>query len=158
MSGIVDVRAMEPPDRCYVEASWLDSWLSRHIGDPLLARMPPDEMRGVLRPLVRYALDACGVRVASFDEDPHYVLGWACVQPPSVICYVYVRDGFRGEGIARSLLSGFDPDEEVRYGCWTRYARCAPGRWRHDTEILWRIAAERGGSRGVRRADGPPGR
>lgn len=55
-------------------------------------------IRGVL------ARPSASVRLAVLSDDYDVCLGWSVCESPATLHYVFVRDGNRGEGIARALV------------------------------------------------------
>lgn len=116
---MIHIRAGKETDVPYVVSTWVDSYAStpwaadiRKVwqlglytvhdrGD--LAKSDPYQVlhrRFVVRLLARTGVE---VRVAAWDEDPNVIAGWCCVEPDAVH-YVYVRNKFRRDGVARRLL------------------------------------------------------
>jgi GNAT superfamily N-acetyltransferase len=67
--------------------------------------------------VIEQLLDKSVVLVATTNEEPDVILGWACYEQgvgnescglPPVIHYVYVKPSFRKCGIATKLLDGLD--------------------------------------------------
>lgn len=118
-----------------VRSSWLKS-----------LRMKPDDskfalMSDVLGPddfwvghaaLREDLMASCEVRVASSDSGAT-VVGWACVEPPGVVHYVWVAEWARRRGIAKALLHDFDREAVVWCSHWTYVgAACMPKAWKRS--------------------------
>ena len=97
---------------------------------------------GTFASLYRTVLDRCidggrNVRVVALVSDPSVVVAWACLDARA-LHYVWVRDGWRREGLARMLL-------DDRAGSVLGYTHCTPRgrqfvaqfpRWRYQPELL----------------------
>lgn len=127
-----------------VRSSWLKS-----------IRMKPAEskfalMSDVLGPddfwaghaLTREDLIAsCEMRVASSDSGAT-VVGWACVEPPNVVHYVWVAEFARRRGVAKALLYGFNREAVVWCSHWTYIGEaCRPKAWKRSFYKTARRAA-----------------
>jgi GNAT superfamily N-acetyltransferase len=85
----------------YVGDTW---WRSHRAGNVWAAALPTRAYLDLVWPAIRRCMRDGHVRVASFDEDPSTILGWACVFDGGVH-YVYVPAAFRRHGIASLLLA-----------------------------------------------------
>lgn len=89
------IRPATPGDRDYILATWCASALE------------PAHVRGWPRRLLLRGLHglaaASDVRVVCLTDSPAYVLGWAAIEGDCVH-WAYVRDLYRGSGLARSLV------------------------------------------------------
>jgi len=96
------VRDGRPDEEALVYKSWVGTYSSS-----LFAR---GISRGLFEErhtkLVRDILKRGGViRVAHAAEEPDAILGWAVIERPNVLHYVYVKEPFRRLGIARRLVA-----------------------------------------------------
>lgn len=57
-------------------------------------------------------------KVAFNPRDPGQILGWVCYELP-VVHYVFVKQYFRENGVARQLLASFAPYQTVLCSEWT---------------------------------------
>lgn len=93
---------MGPDDRNYVLASWLEDFRgsrwARAIGGAYY--------QGHAK-VVSKLLDNASVMLCVWDSAPDYILGWACTGPGAIVHYCYVRNDWRGKGIAKMLLGPF---------------------------------------------------
>ena len=93
---------MGPPDRNYVLSSWLEDFRrsrwARAVGGAYY--------QGHAK-VVTKLLDNASTMLCVWDEEPDYILGWACTGPGAVVHYTYVRSDWRGKGIAKMLLAPF---------------------------------------------------
>ena len=102
---MIVIRAMEDGDLPLVYDSWLKSL--RHDqkhrkGDAALVR-DADYYRWQ-RDAIDDIMVQSPVWVACDPEDEGNVMGWACGMEP-VLHYVYVKELFRGHGVARALIA-----------------------------------------------------
>lgn len=109
------LRPSSPDDLAFLAETWKRSALGSKVGGvPSCAVLSlyGDRLAYGVTWRARRLLALHGARVACDPEAPGVVLGWACVATPRVgppatpplILWVYVRDDFRGQGIARALL------------------------------------------------------
>jgi GNAT superfamily N-acetyltransferase len=111
----VQMRDGTPSDLEFIFSTWLRSmWAS----DPMLRHMArrdffPAQHRVIERLLSRGAT----VRVAHLEGAPHVILGYTVTERPGVLHWVYVKQDFRGFGIATRLLDGL---------AWARYTHWTP--------------------------------
>lgn len=58
--------------------------------------------------IVTRLLTRATVRLAVSEENDQVFVGFACIEPPNVVHFVYVAEDFRRAGVARRLLEGLD--------------------------------------------------
>lgn len=77
--------------------------------DPF-CRMNPDEFRDHKRRVMETLIVRAPVAVAHYPGHPDQILGWMCGDGvKNVLHFVFVKEPFRGNGIARSLVSSEFP-------------------------------------------------
>lgn len=143
------------PDRKFIIASWLDS----HQYSNTAGLIAMDSWYDVMWPQIARVLDRAGTvtAIAHDADDVDVFVGFASAQPQRrtgimlmplapLLHYVYVKDAFRGAGVARRLLKAVDIDARAPfdYTCSTpdsseltkagklNLARWRPLRARHD--------------------------
>lgn len=93
--------------------------------------------------LIERLLDEATTIVACSDAHAPTICGWACYERAAshVLHYVYVREEFRGFGLARRMVDAL-PSADVLYTHLTRDvdARRLPPGWRHSLYPLMRTA------------------
>ena len=110
----VEVRPAVDNDLAYISSTWLKAYLS---GSALGSRMSHETYYTLHRPLVASLLGRCTVTVAHPAEDHDTILGFI-VCAPGVVHMLYVRNAWRGNGIARTLMADRDPNATL-FTCWT---------------------------------------
>lgn len=101
----VVIRPAEADDFALVFGSWCSSYerYSR-LADYVRHYVGQNPTRVIDRIAKRIVERGARVDVASWADDPMVILGWACSEG-QVLHYVWVRRDFRGQGIARQLVS-----------------------------------------------------
>lgn len=114
MSDLFRIRPADwslPRERNLVRSSWLRSYaasaFARIAGKRAYFSGQHD--------LVDDLLDRTRVAVACSPRDPTTIIGWACVEPPNVVHYVWVQEDFRRNGVARALLRSEGMAERIEY-------------------------------------------
>lgn len=129
------IRAARPDEQRFIASSWVASYAESDFARQL-ARA--DYFAGQNR-LVDAILARASVRV---DERDDIIAGWACTEGADVVHYVYVRQLYRREGVARGLL-----EEHLARACRVshrmRGREPLPKGWRYNPFDAW--------SEGVRR-------
>lgn len=102
-----------PADHAFVVDSWLQSDKSSDRAQTA-GRVYFREQKKLIR--LQLARPDSTLRIAHVSEDEDAILGWALVQLPFVVQYVYVKKTARKLGIARALLADLlDRDVEYAY-------------------------------------------
>lgn len=114
------VRPSEHGDENYIRSSWLRS----NESSPVARTFGRKAYYSGHHQLVCRLLARHPVRVACSVDAPDTIVGWACVEPPSVVHYVFVREEFRRYGVARRLLA--DLPERVTYTHRTDVCKALP--------------------------------
>lgn len=96
----IKIRPACETDTAYLSSTWLKAYLS---GSGLSGRMDHAAYFELHRPVVADLLARCSVLVAHPEGDPDTILGFS-VSEPTVLHWLYVRNAWRGNGIARQLL------------------------------------------------------
>lgn len=123
----VSIRDMVSGDVPLIYDSWIHSCLPsqrRDWGNNAF------KLRRRIDALIRRGSE---VKVAIFPEDGDVILGWACAEPPSVLHYVYVKEVYRRQGVAATLLAacGLGAASVIVCTHWTKYADLAVGHNAH---------------------------
>jgi GNAT superfamily N-acetyltransferase len=134
----ISVRPYAQGDRALVLDTWLRSYYAHARAS--LTWLAPSTFAVLYRPRVERLLRYSYTRVACLASDEDAIVGWACVAN-DVIHYVWVRSDWRGEQIARDLLSDL-LGEPMRYTHETdlgarwlaRQRDVVP--WRYDAHTL----------------------
>lgn len=100
-SEIVVLRAGEASDHAFVTDSWLKSFWQQKIAHDAGDRYIHD-----MKWLVRAWLARCSLLVACDPEDTAAIWGWAVTRGDTIL-YVFVREQFREQGLAKLLLHPF---------------------------------------------------
>lgn len=124
-----------PGDVAYIVDTWVGS-ATKLPGVAVLGERPSFQLTWRSRQLlIRH-----GARVACDVVDPDTIMGWACVVPATtwhvaLFLWAYVRDDFRGQGIAKALVS--DLTGEV-VSATKGAANKLPAGWKHmDIAERW---------------------
>ena len=85
----------------------LNSWLRSNRNSTFAKRVPNAMYFEEHHRVVTSLLARGEVVIAANREDPGQIIGWACFEEGAVpiLHYVYVKQAFRGLGIARHMLS-----------------------------------------------------
>lgn len=118
----VDVRPATPGDTAYISKTWLQA------ARP--ARMDRARFLELHRPVIA-ALLARGASVAHPAGDPETILGFV-VAEPGVLHWLYVRDAWRGNGIARRLYAAAGSPV-----LFTHWSSAAAGLVRRDPALVY---------------------
>ena len=112
-------------DQDIIEASWIDTM--RHAS-PHTRGIPSDVFKPHQRQVIRRLVPRCAVLIACLKDDPEVVLGY-CVHElrddRPVVHFVYVKERFRGAGIATALVASA--------------TRGRPFSASHYTDALWSL-------------------
>lgn len=102
----------------------LDAWARSYRDSPWSGTITNDKYAEISRWTIT-ALVARGaqVLVAIPEVGPRRVVGFVCYEKPDVLHYVYVKQSFRGRGVARLLV------DAAKFGLGTK----TPGRFTHRT-------------------------
>lgn len=98
------VRQAAEADEPFIMDSWLRSFRHSWFAGPI----PNSLYYKVYRPIIMAVRARPGARllVCVDDDDPDSIYGFACIEPPGIIHYVYTKDVYRRKGVARRLLAG----------------------------------------------------
>jgi GNAT superfamily N-acetyltransferase len=115
-------RPASTSDRDFVIATWSASYKKAHTAGIIQA----DDWADIMRPQIVKILDRPGMRtlIAFERDDPTFLYGWIAgdtTTPDPVVAYLYVKQPYRLQGIARGLFAalGVDPRHRFTYGCKT---------------------------------------
>ncbi len=102
----------------------MDSWL-RSFRDSWFAGTIPNDLyydlyRKIITERVRGRTGA-KTYVCVAPDDDSVILGFACVEPPGIVHYVYVKDVFRKKGVARALVTHAGIREPAQYTFRTKH-------------------------------------
>ena len=128
------LRLAEPADVPYLVETW-----KRDASKLPIAPAYGDRVAYNLTWRARRMLALHGARVACDVEDRGLILGWTCVVSPRVgppptpplILWVFVREDFRGHGLAKALLRDL-LEMDALVGAQIRKAPPLPARWRYS--------------------------
>lgn len=107
------LRPMRPDDRAFVAKTWKETVQFSPVYKWMVSRMGTGVFFHEMNPRVDSLIAEAQTVVAANPEDSDHILGWACAGQ-AVLHFVYVRQSFRGNGLAtamvRNLFSGNVPD------------------------------------------------
>jgi len=87
----------------------------------------PEEFREHKHGLLERLVARHGAAVICHKEYPQVVHGWLCGDPFERVChFLYVKDDFRGKGIARALVDSVFPGRDKLSQYYTHQTRQAP--------------------------------
>jgi GNAT superfamily N-acetyltransferase len=92
------IRNSHSGDTSYVISTWITSYQERTS----TRELRPSELHARIEHLL--SLADTSLLVLTDVETPDLILGWSC-SSESALHYVYVRDGFRRQGIATRLVA-----------------------------------------------------
>ncbi len=114
----VAFRAATPEDLRFVVSAWSSSFKASHFAGMLYT----DDWAAVMHPTIERLIARAGTRtIVAFDRArPGFIFGFIAGDtsgPEAVVHYVYVKEPYRLEGIARRLLAelGISPDQRFTY-------------------------------------------
>lgn len=107
-------------DRPFVIGTWSANYKNSHYAGIVQSEDWPDVMHEAIRKI----LDRPGTRTLVAYDPPSFLYGAIVGDtsgPMPVVYWVYVKDPYRGAGIARGLFAalGVDPAREFLYTCRT---------------------------------------
>lgn len=111
MTDDVILRPYCPADRELIEDSWLKSYYSH--ASCWMGWVSVESFCTLYMPIIRALLDRSRVRVACLRDSEPDVVGWA-VLSDKLLHYVWVRDGWRRDGLGTWLVADLAPDA-MRY-------------------------------------------
>lgn len=135
----IALRPAEVGDRAMILDSWFksysDSPWAHHVGRYGLFESEHPKV-------IERIVSSCPVIVACLEDDPEYIVGWACTRGP-LIHYCYVKGKFRGNNVARAMLLPFEKDTRVQYTHTVPTKRLVDGTpkalpdgWRYNPYLL----------------------
>ncbi len=96
----LQIREYDSTDRDFIYSSWLSSFKGSHYAGPV-----PDNVYWKLYQFVlEKIIPDSTVKIVCSHEYPSQIVGWICYRD-SVVHYLYVKQPFRGKGIAKELLT-----------------------------------------------------
>jgi hypothetical protein len=109
-------------DRQFIVATWSSSYKKAHTAGIIQA----DDWAGIMHAQIPKILARPGMRavIAVDKADPDYFYGWIAGDTSDVVpvvAYIYVKEPYRRQGIARGLFAalGVDPSKRFIYPCKT---------------------------------------
>jgi GNAT superfamily N-acetyltransferase len=125
-STTIQIRPATERDLNLIFSSWLKSYrpslFAQKISNEVFYKEHHDA--------VERALKRSTILIASNPEDENHVYGWICFEdtgPISVLHYLYVKNPFRGFGIAKQLLRKMKPGVFVYTHHTQHFSRLATG-------------------------------
>lgn len=115
-------RAYRPSDIPLIQNSWGSSYYSNAIGHPLLR---PEEFHSHHRPIRERILNNpnTAVIICCSTNDEDHILGYVVVEKPKcygmILHYIYVKEAFKSEKIARELIKRSIVEKPVLYTHFT---------------------------------------
>lgn len=99
----VAIREMGPDDEGFVYRTWLEG---HRVGSPAYGtRMRKDDYFALHHPKAERILARAKVWIACPEDAPNVIAGYIIAEPPKVVHWVFVRDGFKKLGLMRLLLA-----------------------------------------------------
>lgn len=109
-------------DRAFIVSAWSSSFKTSHSA----GLIHTDDWAGVMHPQIEKLLERPGSRaVVAFERtDPNFIYGFIAGDTSDrmpVVHFVYTKENYRREGIARGLFAalGVDPSRPFIYTCRT---------------------------------------
>jgi len=149
----IHTRRMVAEDLDFVLKSWRDSYRMSHMAGPIPMSMYRDVYDAVLRQLLQRPDVEVHIAHARGQQPPDDIFGWICVEYDAwtrskvvehgqwvdkdvpleqpVVHYVYVKQAFRDQGVARALLAAAGVDPERHWTHTFSTALVAKMRQRH---------------------------
>jgi GNAT superfamily N-acetyltransferase len=119
---VIAFRPATLADRPFVVATWSASYKRSHSAGIIQT----EDWAGIMHGQIEKVLAREGMRaVIAYDKrDQDYLYGWIAGDTTAstpVVAYVYVKEPYRRQGIARGLFSAFgvDPKRHFLYPCKT---------------------------------------
>ncbi len=106
----VDIYAASVNDWPYIE----DSWVRSTFYNTRIARRAHFDRTKILNRIALLRGAGAIFNVATADKN---ILGWACFEVP-VLHYVFVKEYYREQGIARQLLAPFGSQKVIWCSSW----------------------------------------
>lgn len=103
---VVVYRSLEPEDYNCI----LSDWAKSYKGSPWAGTVSNNHWHRTVKDTIDSLLSrGASVLLAVADDDTTQILGWVCYEKSAsgvfVLHYIFVKDDFRGDGIAPSLLA-----------------------------------------------------
>lgn len=108
------IRPAIPADEAFVFDSWLNSYRNSPFSKNIRTTLYFEEHRKLIQRICAKATVICAVN----PEDGNHIYGWACAEPEHplpVIHYVFVKDLYRGFGVARLLIRELKVSSKFAY-------------------------------------------
>lgn len=100
-SDLFLVRDGVEDDRPFIFATMLRGLF---YGDSWFSEVPKAIFMQEYHGIVERLLDTAEIRVACLKDDPEVILGYALINAPDTVHFVFIKKAFRGIGIAKSLV------------------------------------------------------
>lgn len=103
MSKII-FRGPQPGDIPFLTNSWLRSYK----GSPAVRGMDNDLFYHFHHKVLETLLTRSSVVIVSYDDDPSFIMAWACVEvydKSLIVHYMYTKKPFRKQGLAKKILA-----------------------------------------------------
>lgn len=114
MTDAIIIRPFRETDRDFIEGSWMLSFrdgLIDYLQTPYVRRSVYYRgQRKLIHALMNRPGAVCLIAATADYDDA--ILGWMLLEGEYVVHYVYVKDAFRGQGIARQLLASVNISED----------------------------------------------
>lgn len=120
---VVKVRPALEADAAFIFNSWLKSFRDKGLAKPVCNEVYFSEQHK----LVEKLLKRCTTVIACNPTDPASIYGWACferVEGTFVLHYAYVKQPFRGLGLAKEILAEAKHDWQTA-GLFTHWTTSA---------------------------------
>ena len=135
----IKLREVTEEDINFICDSWKMSLYHRRCSElyknsvhKWMPRPERDDYFKALQKQIDELMSISDVRIACNPYNEWHIFGWAAVQPPRIVNYVYVRSSMQRNGVAKALLHGIDLDnlitEERKSDTGSRIRRKEVGR------------------------------
>jgi len=104
----INIRAMRPSDENFIR----DGWVQSYSKSPHVCEVPRQVYFDAQRKVIARLLAKSTTYVAHWPEDDDALYGFVCGvpdRPKTTLHYVYVKQVFRREGIAKELIGALVP-------------------------------------------------
>lgn len=112
---LAKVRTFREADIAYIGNSLMNSYAYEVSGAP--RAIEPTARKSLIREELKESVAPIWVACDLQDED--LIMGWLWGEPP-LLHYVFVREEFRGKGIALQLLAPFASSRTIFCSHWTK--------------------------------------
>lgn len=92
----------------------------------------PSLYRNFQSDVIDRLLLTCSVHVIAHAEDTDAIIAWAATSPPHTLHYVFVKEPYRGHGLARQLASHLERPVVFTHLVFSTQLPRLPKHWTYD--------------------------